>query len=307
MRSLVTGAGGFVGRHLMSYLMECGDEVLGTDLAAFRFGCKTTVLDVSSPDGVAKLLGDFRPEVIYHLAGMAFVPDAEANFESALKANVLGTSIIYRMAHILGLSCVVVFVSSAEVYGKVQPSELPVREDTPLRPANNYSLSKLMAELVTERYARSGSPRSVVMRPFNHIGPGQNLKFVTSAFASQLAKIAHGKAAPVVEVGNLEAQRDFSDVRDVVRAYRLAAEKGNGTYNLSAGKPVPIQTILDELIAISGLSVEVRQDPARMRGPEVPVLYGSYEKAHKELGWSPVISLRESLTDIYRYWFDHEK
>ncbi|NMC62598.1 MAG: NAD-dependent epimerase/dehydratase family protein [SAR324 cluster bacterium] len=306
MRSLVTGAAGFVGQHLISHLRECGDEVLATDLLMPRsnLGCSAQMLDICDPDACAKVLNSFKPEVIYHLAGMAFVPDAEANFEKALRANVLGTSIIYRMCHLLELRCKIVLISSAEVYGVIQAQDLPITELTPLRPMNNYSLSKAMGELVAARYERTGCPRSVIIRPFNHIGPGQNIKFVSSAFAAQLARIAKGKSSNVVEVGNLEAKRDFCDVRDIVRAYRLAAENGEGVYNLCSGQAVAIQSLLDQLIEISKTKVKIVQNPDRMRGPEIPVLYGSYEKAQRELGWTPRYSLAESLSDIFNYWME---
>lgn len=313
MRSLVTGAAGFVGRHLIEHLTEAGDNVLGTDLFIPEGPnlCPIEQLDVRNFDEVAKLFSFFKPEAIYHLAGMSFVPDAESNFDAALKANVLGTNSIYRVCHLLELRSVIVCISSAEIYGKVTPNGLPITESSPIQPMNNYSLSKAMSELVAGRYEskmneQGGGLRSVVMRPFNHIGPGQNPKFVTSAFAQQLARIAKGKVEPFVQVGNLEAQRDFSDVRDIVRGYRLAALKGSGTYILCSGKPVAIRALLEQLISVSGLKVDIVQDPERMRGPEVPVLYGSYEKAKAELGWEPKIELKDTLRDIYNYWLGRE-
>lgn len=309
MRSLVTGGAGFVGRHLIRHLQDCGDTVLACDVnrPSSPLPVSFEQMDIVKSDAVANVLSSFRPDIIYHLAGMAFVPDAEGNFDAALKANVLGTSVICRTAHLLGITSRILFVSSAEVYGKVMPNRLPIDEQVPVQPMNNYSLSKAMAELVVQRYERSGGPAGVIVRPFNHIGPGQNDRFVASAFARQLAQIASGKAPPVVEVGNLEAQRDFSDVRDIVRAYRLAGMKGQGIYNLCAGRGYAIQTLLDQLIEISGLKVSVRQDPARMRGPEVPVMYGSYEKASKELGWTPSIDLKQTLEEIYDYWLSEMK
>lgn len=235
---------------------------------------------------------------------MAFVPEAENNFLQALHVNVVGTSNIYRIAHIIGLGCTVLYVSSAEVYGKIDPKNLPITEGVPLNPANNYSLSKSMAEMVTWRYAQLGNLKSVVVRPFNHIGPGQSSQFVVSSFAEQLAQIAHKKRPAVIQVGNLEARRDFSDVRDIVRAYRLAVVQGQGIYNLGSGRAIAIKSILDRLIQISGLTVEISQDAARMRAAEVPEIYGSYAKAKKELGWEPQINFDQTLESVYRYWFD---
>jgi GDP-4-dehydro-6-deoxy-D-mannose reductase len=161
-----------------------------------------------------------------------------------------------------------------------------------------------MAELVVERYGRVSSVKTAIARPFNHIGAGQNERFVTATFALQLARIAHGKASPTLRVGNLEARRDFSDVRDIVRAYRLLALSKGGIFNLGSGRAVSIQFLLDTLIAISGVHVTVEQDPERMRGPEVPEVYGSCSAIQKECGWHPDIPIQRSLEDVYRYWFD---
>lgn len=306
MRALITGACGFVGKYLISHLLEHGDQVLGTvsheKLLDSSFACK--VLDVTNRDQCSKIISEFDPEVIYHLAGISFVPEAEANFDQALQVNVNGTSNIVRTCHLLQTGTTIVFVSSAEVYGKVTPGDLPLTESAPLRPANNYSLSKLMAELVMERYDRLGYVRSLIVRPFNHIGPGQNERFVTSSFAKQLASIVKHNQPRVIEVGNLDAARDFSDVQDIIKGYRLAALKGQGIYNLGSGEAVTIQQILDLLIEIAGVKVEIKYMPDRMRPSEVPVIYGSCEKAKQELGWEPQISLRQSLEKVYQYWYD---
>jgi GDP-4-dehydro-6-deoxy-D-mannose reductase len=261
-------------------------------------------LDVTDFAKVGAVLHEVRPDVVYHLAAIAFVPEAEAHFDRTLRVNVLGTSNVVRHCHLLDAQIRIVYVSSAEVYGQISSADLPVSEDTPLRPANNYSLSKQMAELVVERYQRMGSVRATIARPFNHIGPGQSSRFVVASFAQQLARIAHGKAERTLLVGNLEARRDFSDVRDIVRAYRLMATKGSGIYNLGSGSARAVSEVLNALIEVSGVRVDVRQDPARLRGPEVPELYGCITKAHNECGWSPAISFEQSLRDVYQYWYD---
>lgn len=304
MRALVTGAAGFVGRYLVQHLADLGDQVLATDHSISvtipaRSGVRWQQLDVSDASACSDIISQFEPEIIYHLAGIAFVPEAENNFDRTLVINVGGTNNLIRAVHLLQLGSTVVLISSAEVYGRIKPEDLPLQENTRLNPANNYSLSKSMAEMVAERYGQFGYVRTVVMRPFNHVGPGQDSRFVVSSFASQLARICAGMAPPIIRVGNLEAERDFSDVEDIVRAYRLAAQQGQGTYNLCSGRPVSIQWILNTLIEISGLSVEIEQDPARMRPSEVPVLYGSFEKAERELGWQPNISLTETLRKTF--------
>jgi GDP-4-dehydro-6-deoxy-D-mannose reductase len=304
MRSLVIGAGGFVGGYLVDHLCEQGDHVVATTIASMpvRAGVDVLTLDITDPVSVADVIQRVKPEVVYHLAGIAFVPEAENNFERTLTVNVSGTANVARYCH-LNSSASLLFVSSAEVYGQVKPDELPVTEANELRPANNYSLSKRMAELVVERYGRQGLRHSIA-RPFNHIGPGQDPRFVASNFALQLARVARGLTPPVLEVGNLEARRDFSDVRDIVRAYRRIATGHSGVFNLGSGHSHSIQQLLDTLIELSGCDVEIRQDPNRMRGPEVPELFGSIERAGKVCGWKPEIPLRRSLEDTYRYWYD---
>lgn len=306
MRALVTGACGFVGEYLIEHLCECGDEVIAGVFSDTkkRAGVETVKLDVTNLDSCAQVLGQYKPEVIYHLAGIAFVPEAEDNFNKALLVNVGGTNNIIRTCHLMQSKATVLLVSSAEVYGRISPSDLPITEKVTPRPANNYSLSKLMAEQVPGRYDQFGHVRAVIMRPFNHIGPGQKESFVASSFAKQLAEIAKGGVPARIKVGNLEARRDFSDVRDIVRAYRLAALRGSGIYNLGSGRAISIQSILNTLIEIAELKVEIEYDPARMRPAEVAEVYGDISKAKRELGWEPRLDISVTLRQIYQYWRD---
>lgn len=302
MRALVTGAFGFAGLHLLQHLESSGDNILAASLEAPPSGlkCPTTAIDVTSIESCLKCIGDFKPEVIYHLAGMAFAPDAEKDFNKALLVNTGGTFNVLRACTELKLKTKVIVVSSSEVYGKLTEADLPVSELSPAYPTHSYGLSKATVELVAKRFEREVN--SVVVRAFNHIGPGQRPDFVVSSFAKQLAEISLGKSEPVIRVGNLDAKRDFTDVRDIVRGYRLAAQKGEGTINLCSGQAVAIQTVLDELIKVSGLKVKVEKDPTRMRPSEMPILYGSYSKAETTLGWKPVVPLQKSLTDAFNYW-----
>jgi GDP-4-dehydro-6-deoxy-D-mannose reductase len=301
----VLGAEGFVGGHLVTHLLAEGDEVYcgvhGRSSTAFAQALKVDITDFG---GILEALKQVRPEVVYHLAGISFVPEAEENFEKALAINVAGTANVVKACHQLDANIALVFASSAEVYGAISAWNLPIAEELPPQPANNYSLSKRMAELAIERYTRSGRVRCSIARPFNHIGPGQDKRFVTASFALQLARIAHGKAPPVLRVGNLEARRDFSDVRDIVRAYRLLAGTESGVYNLGSGRALSIQKILDMLMKLSKVQVSIELDPERMRGPETPEVYGSYKKAQRACGWFPVIPLERSLEDVYKYWYD---
>ena len=308
MRSLVTGAGGFVGRYLVRHLLESGDTVLGVSLAGTTqdMPCEVECFDIDDFESCRRVISQFQPEVIYHLAGIAFVPTAEENFKQTLNVNVYGVSNIYRIVNLMDLDCKIVLVSSAEVYGKIKPHQLPITESTQVAPASNYSLSKAMAEMIANRYITYNNVSSVIVRPFNHIGPGQDCKFVVSNFARQLAQIKLKKSSPVISVGNLEAKRDFTDVRDIVHAYRLAAIKGRGVYNLASGKSISIRSILDLLITVSGLNVDVIQDPSRMREVEIPELVADITKAKKELSWSPEFEIRNTLEDIYKYWLEKE-
>jgi len=259
-------------------------------------------LDVTDAAACRRVVENFKPEVVYHLAGMAFAPEAEEDLNRTLVVNVGATLNIFKACHDSGHGATVLLVSSADMYGRVDAKDLPLDERSPVRPATSYGLSKLMAELVPGRYTQFGRVRSVIARPFNHIGPGQNERFVTSNFARQLALIAAGKAPAVMQVGNLEARRDFSDVRDIVDGYRLAALKGEGLYTFCSGRAVSIRSLLDRLIDLAGIAVDVATDPARLRPAETPEIVGSYAKAERELGWRPTISLERSLGDIYATW-----
>ncbi len=308
MKALVTGACGFAGGHLVRHLVEAGDSVAATffrDVEPWHPTVGLAIarerLDITSSSACLELVDKLKPDAIYHLAGMAFVPEAEENFSAALTLNVAGVSNMIRAASVVGQRCSFIFTSSAEVYGKFTADELPLSETQPVRPGNNYSLSKAMAEMVLDRYA-SDTVRPVVVRPFNHIGPAQNDRFVVSSFAKQLAEIAVGRRESVLRVGNLSAQRDFTDVRDIVRAYRLAASLGSGTYNLCSGEPVQVSKVLEMLIAESGVSARVEVDQGRLRAVDVPMLYGSALRAKRDLGWTRQIPLAQTLKDTFQFW-----
>ena len=308
MRALVTGALGFAGRHLCEYLKSCGDTVLGTRIPgeAIDASIETEPLDVQDSVSCAKLVQDFQPDAVYHLAGIAFVPEAERDFERAVLVNSIGTYNMCKPTSQLSKETGFVLISSAEVYGKFSQEELPLHEGLTPRPANNYSASKLMAEVAITRFSYDSKHRAVSIRAFNHIGPRQNTAFVVASFANQLAQIAKKKSPPVMRVGNLDAKRDFIDVRDIVRGYRVAALKGRGIYNMCSGTAHSIQSILDTLIEISGLAVTIERDPSRMRPADTPEIRGSFAKAHQELGWRPELSIKQSLHDIYHYYLARE-
>ena len=318
MKVLVTGASGFVGQYLVRHLLDSGDTVVACHSTSEVTGktpflvahpehqsilnrTEWAPLNVTDKESVASLVKRVKPDAIYHLAGIAFVPEAEENFERALAINVSGTYNIFNACDKYCDRTTVLLISSAEVYGRILPQELPLSEATPLRPANNYSLTKVMAENVAQRFSHSAKVRAVVARPFNHIGAGQNDRFVAPNFARQLAEISKTGCAPILRVGNLESRRDFTDVRDIVRGYRLAALKGNGVYNLGSGRAVAIETLLRKLIEVAELKVSLEYDPTRMRPSEVPEVRADIGKAERELGWVPEIALEDTLREIYRH------
>jgi GDP-4-dehydro-6-deoxy-D-mannose reductase len=304
----VTGAGGFAGRHLVDHLLAMGDEVVASDTTTPsepepRTGIEHVVLDVTDEQACWELLGEWRPDVVYHLAGIAHVSRAEQEPERCLAVNRDGCRNMLNSC-IDGFANVrVLFVSTAEVYGPVVQEAMPVHEDHPLRPATVYALSKAQAEMAVHLAVARGL-HAVIARAFNHIGPGQSDDFVTAAFAHQIARIEAGLQDPVMHVGNLDAVRDFSDVRDTVAAYRLCLLHGQPgeVLNVTSGQAVSIRRILDALISMSTAEVSVEQDPSRLRPVDVPVFHGSYERLRERCGHAPERALEDTLRGVLDYW-----
>lgn len=304
----MTGAGGFAGRHLVDHLLAMGDEVIASDMqmpadATPKTGVEHVVLDVTDEQATWELLGEWRPDVVYHLAGIAHVMQAEQDAARCLAVNRDGCRTMLSSCLDGFANVRVLFISTAEVYGRVEQHAMPVHEDHPLRPATTYALSKAQAEMEVHVAVARGL-HAVVARAFNHIGPGQSDDFVTAAFAHQIARIEAGQQEPVMHVGNLEAIRDFSDVRDTVAAYRLCMQHGQpgDVLNVTSGQAVSIQRILDSLIALSTVEVTVEQDPSRLRPVDVPVFHGSYERLRERCGHAPKHSLDETLQTVLDYW-----
>jgi GDP-4-dehydro-6-deoxy-D-mannose reductase len=312
MRSLITGTCGFVGPYLAELLLSKGHEVLGTAKKKSSSANQYPICegDLLNREFVENLVSDFNPQAVYHLAGLSFLPTAEKDFSLALRANV---EITYNLLSVLSqhsrrtqTPIKVILASTSEVYGKVNSLDLPVKECFLPKPLSNYGISKLMMEQLLNRF-QSELISIVVARPFNHIGAGQSPQFVTASFASQLAQIKLKKRPPQIKVGNLEVYRDFTDVRDTVKAYlKIMESKCSGTYNISSGCATKIGTILTELQDIAETEVEILIHPEKARPSENPIFYGSHERLNCDTGWLPTITLRETLNEIYKYWLSVE-
>ena len=306
MRALVTGGAGFAGRHLLAALERAGHEAVGAGLPDGHGRPEHGAwhdLDVRSEPACRALLGELQPGWVFHLAGFAHVGRAEADPQACLAVNFGGTRAVLEACLAAAPRARVVLVSSAEVYGRVKPDELPVTESQPLRPATAYAVSKAAAEMAGHHAAARGLS-VVILRPFNHIGPGQSEDFVASAFARQVARIEAGRQEPVLRVGNLAAVRDLLDVRDAVQGYLRAAEAGRdgAVYNVTSGDAVAVKDLLDTLLSLSEARVSVQPDPARMRPVDVPVFHGSPERLLADTGFRARLDLRRTLSDVLDYW-----
>ncbi|MDE3065282.1 MAG: GDP-mannose 4,6-dehydratase [Acidobacteriota bacterium] len=286
-RTLITGAGGFVGRHLAAHLRERGDQVTGFDREC----------DVTDRDAVTRRVAAADPEVVVHLAALAHVGESWADPERTRLVNVVGTANVLAASRAAGDALVIV-VSSADVYGVVGEGDLPLRETHPASPVSPYAQSKREAELVALDAASMGQ-RVIIVRPFNHVGPGQATSFVVPALASRLLEARAARRGEIA-VGDLSARRDFTDVRDVVRAYALLARHGAAgeVYNVASGVDVALSDVAARLVAAVAPGTALRVDPALLRPVEVPVLRGSFEKIHDATGWEPRVTLDETLRDV---------
>ncbi len=289
-RSLVTGAGGFVGGHLVTYLNEARDDVQGVDRE----------VDVTDRAGVAALVAAVRPDVVYHLAAMTHVGESWHHADQFTRVNVVGTLNVLEATRGYAPDATVIVVSSADVYGVVGAEDLPLDETQPLRPTSPYAQSKVEAERIAREFSRRGL-RVVIARPFNHIGPGQAPTFVVPALVERLLS-ARDRGSTSVPVGDLTTRRDFSDVRDVVRAYRLLAELGEPgeIYHVASGHDVAISDIAQWLVKRIAPAVRLVTTDELLRPIEIPVMRGSFAKLQRVTGWEPRIGLARSLEDIVR-------
>jgi GDP-4-dehydro-6-deoxy-D-mannose reductase len=313
MNVLITGITGFVGSHLAELILNMGNiEVHGVErwrsktenVDHFKDKLHLHECDVRDASSVRQLIENIRPDRIFHLAAQSLVPTSWHAPAETLTTNIIGQLNIFEAVRHIGINPFIQIAGSSEEYGLVEEKDLPITEGTPLKPLSPYAVSKVGQDLLGYQYYMSYKLNVVRTRAFNHTGPRRGAPFVCSNFAKQIAMIEAGLQEPVIYVGNLEARRDFSDVRDVVQAYWLVLEKGKPgeVYNISTGTERSAKDVLNTLLSMSSTKIEVRQDPRRMRPSDVPHLVGDSTKFRKLTGWKPEIPFEVTLRDLLTYW-----
>lgn len=318
MRVLITGITGFAGSHLAEYILERhpGVEIYGIRRWRSRTENVEHLLDkikilecnLVDASSVKSLIADVKPAKIFHLAAQSFVPSSWNAPAESLTTNILSQLNIFEaLRESKLLDTWVQIACSSEEYGMVHPDEVPIKETNPLRPLSPYAVSKVGQDYLAYQYFMSYGIKAVRTRGFNHTGPRRGEVFVCSNFSKQAVEIEKKKRPPVIYVGNIEAKRDFTDVRDMVHAYWLSLEKcePGEVYNICSGSAVAISELLDMVIANANLKIDVKVDPERLRPSDVPLLLGDYSKFHKATGWKPEIPFNKTLGDIMDYWREH--
>ncbi|MFN8453911.1 MAG: GDP-mannose 4,6-dehydratase [Anaerolineae bacterium] len=315
MRALITGITGFAGGHLAQTLLEHGDEIFGVargsnrGLTHLSQAVKLRFADLCDLAAVENLLQEIQPEAIYHLAGQAFVPLAWKDPWVTFENNILPQLNILQAMAAQNSKIRLLIITSNEVYGRVQNNELPVKEETPLRPDNPYGISKMVQDQMGLQYHLSHGLDVIRARAFNHIGPRQSPVFVAASFAKQIAEIEAGLIEPILCVGNLNAQRDFTDVKDVAQAYYLLIRHADAgeAYNVGTGQAHSIQALLDILLSYTPAHIKIERDLERMRPSDVPVIYADNSKLRSKTGWSPMCQFEDSLRRVLDYWREETK
>lgn len=302
---LIIGGAGFVGGYLSEILIENGFEVHSTCLPYEKIKnpeCKAHNLDILDKNQISAVLDAVKPDVIYHLAAQSSVALSWKNPQLTVDINIKGTLNVLDSLRDSGLDSRIILIGSGEEYGYIQ--HCPVSEEETLRPGNIYAATKACQSMIGNIYARAYKMDIVMVRAFNHIGAGQLPQFVVSDFCKQVAEIEKGLKAPEMRVGNLDARRDFTDVRDVVRAYMLLGEKGKSgeLYNVGSGKAMAIRKILDIIISQSTEDIKITVDPERLRPSDIPVIEADISRITADTGWKPEIPIEETIKNTLDYW-----
>lgn len=311
MKLLVTGVTGFVGSHLVDFLLAEHPDVeiwgvvrRGVERVSLPARVQKVEAEIEHPASVDAVFEQVTPDAVVHLAAQSSVHQSWLDPDGTLRTNLHGTLHVLEALRRRGQTPPMLVVGSADEYGAALAAGLPLREDCPLRPNSPYAVSKVAQGYLALQYALSFGMPVVRTRTFPHTGPGRGEGFAESSFAKQLAEIECGQRPPVLEVGNLDAVRDFTDVRDVVRAYWLLLEKGarGEVYNVCSGRGIAIREILERLIALARARVEVRVDPARLRPSDIPVLVGDPTLLRRATGWQPCLPIERTLQDLLDDW-----
>lgn len=309
-KGLVIGAAGFVGNYLINEMCANGMEVYATKLPQENLDnskAKIYDLDIMDKDAIVALLFEVRPDCIFHLAAQSSVGLAWKNPGLTIDVNVKGSINLMDAVRELFYKPRVLLIGSGEEYGHIRPEETPIRETNLLRPGNIYAATKACQNMIGNIYSKAYDMELMMVRAFNHIGPGQAPMFVVSDFCKQVAEIEKGIKEPVMKVGNLAARRDFTDVRDVVKAYVALIEKGQAgeTYNVGSGNAREIRAVLDLIISMSHVSINVEIDPNKIRPVDVPIIEADIRKINELTGWKPQIELEQTIRETLDYWRMH--
>jgi len=315
MKVLITGITGFAGSHLVDYILkEHPDvEIFGIrrwrsrteTIRHFQDDIKIIECELRDLTSVFKVIEEVKPDRIFHLAAQSFVPTSWTSPADSLNTNIIGQLNIFEAVRSLDIHPWIQIACSSEEYGMVYEDEVPIKETNPLRPLSPYAVSKVGQDMMGYQYSASYGMKVIRTRGFNHTGPRRGDVFVCSDFAKQIVDIEKKKRLPVMKVGNLEAKRDFTDVRDVVRAYWLSLDDNctpGDVYNIASGTVYTIQEVLDKLLSMTDVEIEIEEDPARLRPSDVPILLGDYSKFNAVTGWNPSIPFDQTLEDIIDYW-----
>lgn len=308
MNALIIGGAGFVGAYLIEYLTrDCKYSVSATKLPNEKIksdSCSVYDLDILNPEQIENVLKMTNPDVIFHLSAQSSVKLSWENPQLTIDVNIKGSLNVLDTVRRLNLNTKIILIGSGEEYGYIKEDECPINEDNKIRAGNIYAITKATQNMIGTVYSRAYNMDIVMVRAFNHIGAGQSQMFVVSDFCKQIAEIEKGIKEPIMYVGNLTAQRDFTNVRDVVRAYGLLAEYGKKgeTYNVGFGNAVSIQHILDTALSYSKVDIKVRQDSNKMRPSDVPIIVADTSKIREHTGWQPSISLNDTIQEVLNYW-----
>lgn len=308
MNALIIGGAGFVGKYLIEHLAkDCNYNVSATKLPNESIKselCNVYDLNILNPEQITEVLKDTNPDVIVHLSAQSSVKLSWEKPQLTIDVNIKGSLNVLDCVRSLNINPRILLIGSGEEYGYIKDNECPINEENRLRPGNIYAITKSTQNMIGTIYSKAYNMDIVMVRAFNHIGAGQDPMFVVSDFCKQIAEIEKGLKEPFMMVGNLSAKRDFTNVKDVVKAYGLLSKKGKSgeTYNIGSGKAVSIQQILDTAKSFSSVDIEVRQDPNRMRPSDVPIIEADISKIFNDTGWKPQIDLDSTILEVLDFW-----